>query len=81
MRGKRAITTRQKKDLISLFDRANAHLEQWQTADAIQTKRISILRKEWKNLRTKINLYIDNSIAYTIIFIRIWEKCHYFRYS
>ena len=60
MRGKRVITNRQKKNLVSLFDRANAHLEQWQTADAIQAERISILQKEWKNLRTKINLYIDN---------------------
>ena len=60
MRGKRVITNRQKKNLVSLFDRANAHLEQWRTADAIQAERISILQKEWKNLRTKINLYIDN---------------------
>ena len=60
MRGKRVITNRQKKNLVSLFDRAKAHLEQWQTADAIQAERISILQKEWKNLRTKINLYIDN---------------------
>ena len=56
MRAKARLSVAQQQELSSLYIRADAHLSQWQTADTIQSQRISILRGEWKQLATQIDL-------------------------
>ena len=54
MRGKYQLSKLEKKRLKLLYERADTHLGQWQTADAIQSQRISILRAEWKQIAPQI---------------------------
>ncbi len=71
MRSKIDLSVEQKKELSTLYSRAQAHLSQWQTTDTIQSNRISILRDEWKQLKTQVELLkerpfpLDNLIKST----------------
>ena len=71
MRSKIDLSVEQKKELSTLYSRAQAHLSQWQTKDTIQSNRISILRDEWTKLKTQVELLkkrpfpIDNLIEST----------------